>query len=103
MNGNYKYTLTDEQRNSLAYLLDGVRTKRLAKRNEICAVLDGALAVATGDSEKVRRVRRSDLAKTFGDKKLEERLKEMPADQHESYMIGWNGGKLMLGIPIDGL
>lgn len=43
MNGNFKYTLTDEQRNTLKRKLTGKAVKGLASRADVCAILQKAL------------------------------------------------------------
>ena len=43
MNGNFKYSLTDEQRNVLHQRLTGKQTKGLASRADVCGILQDAL------------------------------------------------------------
>lgn len=46
MNGIFRYTVTDAQRQLIAGVIDGRLSKRLATRVEIAAILDGALTGA---------------------------------------------------------
>ncbi len=43
MNGNFKYTLTDEQRNQLYINLTGKNTKGMVSRADVCRLLQEAL------------------------------------------------------------
>jgi len=43
MNGNFKYSMTDEQRNKLHNRLTGTNTKKLASRADVCEFLKSSL------------------------------------------------------------
>lgn len=43
MNGNFRYTLTDEQRNTIKRKVVGKNVKGLASRADVCAILQKAL------------------------------------------------------------
>lgn len=51
MNGNFKYSMTDEQRNRLKRKLTGKSVKGLASRGDVCALLQKELDRLIGNGQ----------------------------------------------------
>ncbi len=82
MNGNFKYTLDDDQRVRLQAVITGKR--KAATRAEVCSFLQGCLdgALAEHEPAPIERTAMPEWAQ-----KESERLRALGKD--ESYIRGW--------------
>ena len=99
MNGNFKYTITDEQRTHMRTALTGKATKRMISRAEIADFLQGCLANMCVDSdaltgETVGDMHVEDTMPKFAGLRLkpdeEQTVESLRAEgKTDSYVRGW--------------